>query len=667
MGKSRLLSAALALCLLLAGCAGGRSDTVPSQGASVESAQSQAPEAAPGAGKAAIYIYMCGSTLETKHGAASKNIEELLRAEIPAGASVVIETGGAKKWRGAGVSADALTRYEVQDGALRETQRLENASMGAAETLADFLDYCASEYPAEKTALILWDHGGGALGEVCYDENFRMDCLTAQELDEALAGTHFDLIGLDACLMATGETAAHLQSHADYLLASEEIEPTGGWAYAALAESFSPGVDMEAVGRAVCDAYIEKCEGSVGGDVAALSLMDLRAYGDFSAAFDAFAESLSAAADEAYGNFAVVRAARQAARFGAVSPDEGYSNLIDLYGFADALGETRPEAKALTDAIETLVVYQVSGAGRSGLGGVSLFFPQGYTPAELEDYLAYCSSVPYQAYLSAIYGHAVSNSVTFEDMGSVDESGNFHTKLTEESRRYLRSVGFSLLRLTYNENAEEHMEWVCLGEGDDIETNWDSLSFTSDFRGTWLALNGAYLNCSVVERGDGYTIFSAPVQVNGERTNLRFMFVEEAGRPDGGYYKLIGLWGGLDENDLADKQIVPLKPGDTVTVLQKKIDPMADVTVAAAPLSEGETVTIGEDGGEISALPLEDSSQYRYIFIADDIFGNRFYSDTASFQLRYTYEELLNDPLPEGVCAGEIVDIQWDSFWGSVG
>ena len=662
MRKLMLLSCAvLSLCLILCGCAGGGS-SLPN----ISQAEPSAPPSV-GEGKAAVYIYMCGSTLETKQGAATKNIAELLSADVPENTCVIIQTGGAKTWRGYDVSPNNITRYEITDGEFCEKQRLENASMGGEQTLRDFIDYCVSEYPAEKSALILWDHGGGALGEVCYDENFSMDSLTPEELRGALSGRHFDLIGFDACLMAANETAAVVKDHADYMIASEEIEPTGGWDYRALAENFSAETSVEDTGKAVCDAYLKKCSSSVGGDMATLSLFDLSRYDRFSAAFDEFSKSLSETSGERYGNFSVVRASEQAPKFGADSRDEGQSNLIDLYGFANSLADNNPSALALKNAIEDLVPYKVGGAGRGGLGGVSLFFPHGYISAELQKYLELCSSDAYRGYLSGIYSEIDNVSVSFSDTGSIDDSGNFRVQLSEDSRKYLKTVGFALLKFTYDQNSEEKIKLVCLGEDNDIDSDWDNLTFTSNFRGVWLALDGVYLNYSVIDSSRDYIIFSAPVNVNGKRSNLRFMFVWDDNFTGGGYYKIIGLWDGLDENNLADKQITPLSPGDEITVLQKRVDPETDVTISDAPLSEGDTVIIGENGGEIRELPLTDDGYYRYVFIADDIFGNRFYSNTANFEMKYTFDELLQTPLPDGECAAEITDIDWDSYWGAVG
>ena len=46
-------------------------------------------------GSKTLFIYMCGSDLESKQGAATKNIEEILSTQLDDNINVVIQTGGA--------------------------------------------------------------------------------------------------------------------------------------------------------------------------------------------------------------------------------------------------------------------------------------------------------------------------------------------------------------------------------------------------------------------------------------------------------------------------------------------------------------------------------------------------------------------------------------------
>ncbi|MBQ6428917.1 MAG: hypothetical protein IJK03_09085, partial [Oscillospiraceae bacterium] len=69
------------------------------------------------------------------------------------------------------------------------------------------LCYGARYFPAENYALIIWDHGSGAIGGVCQDETTR-DSLSLTELRTAMRNSPFVgeklcWLGFDACLMAS--------------------------------------------------------------------------------------------------------------------------------------------------------------------------------------------------------------------------------------------------------------------------------------------------------------------------------------------------------------------------------------------------------------------------------------------------------------------------------
>ena len=79
------------------------------------------------------------------------------------------------------------------------------------------------------------------------DESSDYDSLSLAEIDEALATgldgagvDRLDLLGFDACLMATYEVASTLAPRADLLLASQEFEPGHGWDYTALEAASEP-------------------------------------------------------------------------------------------------------------------------------------------------------------------------------------------------------------------------------------------------------------------------------------------------------------------------------------------------------------------------------------------------------------------------------------------
>ena len=193
----------------------GSSQPQTSQASVSSSHTEEIPDNKPALSGSTIFIYMCGSNLETKQGLAGKNIDELLKAEVGDDLHIVIQTGGAKTWRSHGIDATAAQRYEIKNGELRLLDTLTQLNMGEAQTLTDFLSWGQENYSADRNMLILWDHGGGSAKGVCFDENYSFDSLTLTELHTALENTKlktkFDIIGFDACLMASVETAAVVQ------------------------------------------------------------------------------------------------------------------------------------------------------------------------------------------------------------------------------------------------------------------------------------------------------------------------------------------------------------------------------------------------------------------------------------------------------------------------
>lgn len=600
---------------------------------------------------------MCGSNLETNSGAATKNIREMLGADIPENTTVVIETGGSKKWRNYEISSDKLSRYVIENGELVLKETAENANMGNSDILTDFLNYCTSEYPADRTGVIFWDHGGGSIKGVCFDENFSYDGLTLAELNKAFSSINkkFDFIGFDACMMATYDTATTLSQYTDYMIASEEIEPSGGWDYSSLLQSFTENVSTEDFGKAVCDSYIEKCKSNKKDSLATLSLLDLTKIKETDEAFESFAENMGLATNEKYGNVGILTAVDSSTKFGGNSAVEGYSNMIDLYNFADSLKGSNTSAESLCTSLDDLIAYKVNGEGRTAAGGVSIYYPSIYDANELYTYLSICKSEKYKSYLNELYTDIPNTTIEFIDKGSEAEDGSFQISLSPNSKKYVKSVDFYLLEFADNKENPEKIKVNGLGVDNDIFNDWNNMKFHSNFRGIWLGLDGKLLSYSEIDSNEDRIIFSAPVIVNGNETNLRFSFTWDESYEGGGYYSIIGLWNGIDENGIVDKEITPLKSGDKVTILTRQLNE-EDYLLS---LTKGETITIGENGGSISEIPLSQKN-YQYVYAVTDIFGNVFYSSTAIFEMQYSYDELLKMPLSDGEYAAKISVISTD-------
>ena len=108
-----------------------------------------AQDVAAGEGSWAIYWYLCGSDLESGGGFASGDLGELMEVQLPENVNVVIETGGSSEWQNDVIDASKLQRWVYNSEGLMLVDEQPSASMGEAQTLADFLSFAKTNYPAE--------------------------------------------------------------------------------------------------------------------------------------------------------------------------------------------------------------------------------------------------------------------------------------------------------------------------------------------------------------------------------------------------------------------------------------------------------------------------------------------------------------------------------------
>jgi hypothetical protein len=182
-----------------------------------------------------ILLYLCGTDLESRSKMATSDLQEMLDATVGEKINLIVYTGGCKQWQNNVLSSRTNQIWQVKDdGLVCLDDDVGSVSMTKPETLSEFIRYGAKKFPANRMALIFWDHGGGSVSGFGYDEKYASTgSMDLAEIDRALTdgGVKFDFVGFDACLMATAETALMLSDHADYLIASEETEPGIGWYY----------------------------------------------------------------------------------------------------------------------------------------------------------------------------------------------------------------------------------------------------------------------------------------------------------------------------------------------------------------------------------------------------------------------------------------------------
>lgn len=301
-------------------------------------------------------------------------------------------------------------RYCIQcDGIQERAEPLGETDSGDPKTLTGFIKWAAENYPAERYALILWNHGGGwepsemdriarsagtpnyspreatersatplartlfssslkkifslsspAERAICSDDGsgHSLDTVElANVLDEAVKnlGQPLDLLGMDACLMSNLEVAYQVQSYARYMVASEENEPNSGWPYNIIMRNLVDNADLptEKLAQLIVHEYVKSYVDMEHDGPVTQAACNLARVNDLVQPLDKLAEALTAHMPEAAAE--VWKAQKKSAHF-------WHNTLWDLSHFCLEL-----EAATANDSVKQ-AAREVQSALKSGPG-----------------------------------------------------------------------------------------------------------------------------------------------------------------------------------------------------------------------------------------------------------------------------------------------------------
>ncbi|MBF0412640.1 MAG: hypothetical protein HQK70_08010 [Desulfamplus sp.] len=220
-----------------------------------------------------VMVYMVGSNLEPEglkdKKNASKDIVEMINGSSNIkldNFNIALTTGGSLRY-----GWDTVKRSWIHQGQQYVLENTPAASMTEPETLESFVLWSVKNFPAEHYALILWDHGGGAVGFGANPEGkieSDKDTLGLDELQQVYQnirnsmGRTLDIVVYDACLMASLEVLQISSVVADAMSASAENVPGHGIDYNYLinglsANKISSGIEF---GKLAKDSYIQQCK-----------------------------------------------------------------------------------------------------------------------------------------------------------------------------------------------------------------------------------------------------------------------------------------------------------------------------------------------------------------------------------------------------------------------
>lgn len=586
--------------------------------------------------KSLLAIYMVGSDLEDdtnprdgeadqdnpRGGYATADLAELVKGlKKVDNVEVFVAFGGARTegWKGVRYADTDCLIEDSKDGRYGNDSCYSfedrRANMSEEATYQAYLEAAMKKTGNfSRSFLVNWDHGGDYLGFGA-DTNFDGDILELPEIKNALSASNsaFDIIGFDACLMASVEVANTVEGFTPYLLASEEVEPGHGWQYTEVVSVLSKNDDVIEVGKKLVDSFVDsKSHKATSGKT--LSLVDISKLDDLRGEID------NAIAEGDSGSYqAFVEAVDDAEPYGMVLT-EFSAYAVDLEGLVrNAEKYSGNDLSDLASSIDQFVIYSKTDGSRPGSSGVSIYSVKNFNIWNSGYYYEGIAATP--AWYSGIEGlfTSVSNDTTapvITDPG-VCEVGSEHKYCVQISddtgllaaglaNTYQLSGGGYLVYRTESLSHDTSTEFyadqnvtavfgLCNGEEKECD---DSLP---------IGLNQAKI-------GDG-NIYTSHVIVNGINAMLYLEFDEDGGVSNHFYitYTTSG------QRLFPSKEQKVLEGGDTVKGNYRVVDLGTNQMV----FQEGsDSITLSNDFGWTDDAVDIDTDKIKLLVYGIDLRGN---------------------------------------------
>ena len=341
-----------------------------------------------------LMVYMIGSDLESKSYAATQDILEIKQAGSSPNVNVLIETGGGdsqatiddKRF----IDFTKVQRHKILGNDLQTLSDLGQQNMGDPRILSDFIIWGLSEFPAKRYSLIFWDHGSGING-FGKDISFNNDVLSLDELEKALndskkvVRSDFELIGFDACLMASIEVANSIKSAAKFMVSSEELVPSWGWNYTTILKDLTkdPTQDGVSLGKTIVDSFAKHSQ-SLGASQefgahkeVTLSVIRLANIDQLIGNIANLSTYLGSNIIDFPSAISLAHSVDFTERYGQSA--HGGSGLVDIHDLASNIREAFPESAQVVDNVQAslnnAIIYKINGEARPNANGLSIYMP----------------------------------------------------------------------------------------------------------------------------------------------------------------------------------------------------------------------------------------------------------------------------------------------------
>ena len=259
-------------------------------------------------------------------------------------------------------------------------------NMGDYVTLKDFIEYCKSNFPADRYIMDLYDHGAGWKG-ACRDDTSGGDLLTMNEMQKALneAGK-IDIIMFNApCLMGSLESSYELRNNVDVYIGSEELCGYKLGLSELICELLHTqySLDTYEIGEEIIE-FVENLGGEWG-HIRTMVAVKTNKLEDLKTAINKLCFNLMLRWFRLYKKISTAR--NVTFELGEYPDIKERYRLFDFYGFTenllaqDGIGPiTQKKIKNVQTAFDNVIIKEFHGTSKPDTNGLSIYFP--YTPMD---------------------------------------------------------------------------------------------------------------------------------------------------------------------------------------------------------------------------------------------------------------------------------------------
>ena len=253
---------------------------------------------------------------------------------------------------------------------------------GSTQAYIDFVNWSVDNFPAQKYALIIWNHGwgwtiapvSGRKGVSSDDQSGNDISIANGEYEDILAaavdatGNRLSMVGMDACLMGNWEIARLTAEYADVYVASQATESIAGWAFhTALTDlNDDPSMDALDLGATFAERFHETGDST-------LSVVDLTQLIEIDPAINEFANSILAKADP---QSSVRPLARDTQNFDGDPNDKDFRDFLERMADESNDDDIVDSAEELNDQLDAAIFANFTNGRRyRHATGLSIYIP----------------------------------------------------------------------------------------------------------------------------------------------------------------------------------------------------------------------------------------------------------------------------------------------------